>query len=133
VYGLFSKIVSPLTNSWLFSPVKNQVDVAASRGERVIDRLIMKGRIEEQNSRLLMRQENINDLMNEFVDYLVLKTEIRQIIQEASVNVAGDVVGDFQEQSAAVDTAMEQKLKSIFRKRPSEQPVTPPSHPAEGE
>jgi hypothetical protein len=133
VFGLFSKIVSPLTNSWLFSPVKNQVDVAASRGERVIDRLIMKGRMEEQNSRLMMRQENINNLMNEFVDYLVLKTEIRQIIQEASVNVAGDVVVDLQEQSAAVDTAMEQKLKSIFRRRPPEQPVPPPSNQAEGE
>jgi hypothetical protein len=132
VYGLLSKIVSPLTNSWLFSPVKNQVDVAASRGERVIDRLIMKGRMEEQNSRLMMRQENINELMNEFVDYLVLKTEIRQVIQEASVTVAGDVVGDFQEQSAAVDTLLEGKLKSILRKRPPTPPVTPPSNQAEG-
>jgi hypothetical protein len=38
--------------------------------------------------------------MNEFVDYLVLKTEIRQIIQEASVNVAGDVVVTFRQSAA---------------------------------
>ncbi len=132
VYGLFSKIVSPLSNSSVFSPVKNQIDLAAVRGERVVDRLIMKGRLEEQNSRQMLQQENINELMNEFVDYLVLKTEIRQIVQEASVNVAGDVVGDFQEQSAAVDTLMEQKLKSIFRRRASAQPTTPPSNTPEG-
>jgi hypothetical protein len=121
-----------LSNSSVFSPVKNQIDLAAVRGERVVDRLIMKGRLEEQNSRQMLQQENINELMNEFVDYLVLKTEIRQIVQEASVNVAGDVVGDFQEQSAAVDTLMEQKLKSIFRRRASAQPTTPPSNTPEG-
>jgi hypothetical protein len=132
IYGLFSKVLSPFTNSWIFSPVKNQVDYAAARGERVIDRLIMKGRVEEQNSRLIMQQENINELMNEFVDYLVLTTEIRQIIQEAGVNVAGDVVGDFQEQSAAVDSLMEGKLKSIFGKRPPAPNATPPSQPKEG-
>jgi hypothetical protein len=132
VYGLFSRILSPLTNSWAFSPVKSRVDVAAARGEKVIDRLIMKGRVEEQNSRLTIQQDQINDLINELVDYIVLKTEIRQIIQEAGVNVAGDVVGEFQEQSATVDTIMEQKLKSIFRKRAPSQPGPSSNNPAEG-
>jgi hypothetical protein len=131
IIGLISKLVSPITNSWLFSPVKEQVDYAAARGERVIDRLIMKGRIEEQHSRLMLQQQAINDLLNDVVEYVIQDTEVRQIIQEQSINVAGDVVGEFQEQSAAVDTLLEGKLKTIFRKRPPQETVTPPSNQPE--
>jgi len=133
VYGLFSKILSPFTDSRIFSPAKDQYDYAVARGEKVIDRLIMKGRIEEQNSRQLLQQKAIEDLLNEFLEYLVLKTEIMQLIQEGGASVAGDATDVFRDQSAAVDTMLEQKLKSIFRKRAPSQPTTPPSDMAEGE
>jgi polyhydroxyalkanoate synthesis regulator phasin len=126
-FGVVSKILSPLTNSWLFSPLKDQVDIAAARGESVIDRLIAKGRLEEQNSRLMLQEQEIDALVNEVIEYVVTKTEIRKIIQEESANVAGDVVGEFQEQSAAVDTLLERKIKGIFRKQPSGQTETPPA------
>jgi len=132
VYGLFSKILSPFTNSWIFSPVKNRYDYAAERGEKVIDRLIMKGRLEEQNSRLILQQKVIDDVVNEFLEYLILKTNVQELIQEEGVSVAGDVIGQFQEQSAAVDSILEQKLKSIFHKRVSSKSVKPPSNLAEG-
>ena len=132
IYGLFSKIVSPFTNSRAFSPLKDQVDHAAARGEKVIDRLIMKGRIEEQNSRLALQQETINDMINEVVEYMVQKTEIRQIIQEEGVSVAGDVIDEYREQSAAVDTLIEQKLKSVFRRSASSQPGIPTNDNTEG-
>lgn len=133
VYGLFSKILSPFTDSQIFSPAKNQYDYAVARGEKVIDRLIMKGRMEEQNSRSILQQKAIDDLLNEFLEYLVLKTEILQLIQEGGVSVAGDATDVFREQSAAVDSILEQKLKSIFRKGAPAQPDTPPSDLAEGE
>ena len=75
VYGLFSKLFSPVTDSWIFSPVRNQYDYAARRGEKVIDRLIRKGRIEEQNSRQILQQKAINDLINEALEYVILETE----------------------------------------------------------
>jgi hypothetical protein len=81
VFGLFSKIFSPVTGSWIFNPVRNQYDYAAARGEKVIDRLIMKGRIEEQKSRQILQQKAIDDLINDFMEYVVLKTEATQIIQ----------------------------------------------------
>jgi len=132
VYGLFSKILSPFTNSWMFSPVRNRYDYAAARGEKVIDRLIMKGRIEEQNSRLILQQKNVDELVNEVLEYVILKTEVKGMIEEAGTSVAGDVIDEFREQSAAVDTNLELRLKSIFRKRVPSQPVTPSSDVAEG-
>ena len=132
VYNLISKITSPVTDSRVFNPVRSRVDKAAARGEKVIDQLIMKGRIEEQNSRLMLQQQNIDMLINDFVEYLVVKTEIRQIIQEQGVGMAGDVVDDFREQSAAVDTNLEQRLRGLFRRRPTAQAEAAPGELPEG-
>jgi hypothetical protein len=132
VYSLFSKILSPFTNSRIFSPVKSGFDTAAGRGEKVIDRLIMKGRVEEQNSRQIVQQKNVDDLVNDFLEYIVLRTEIRQLIEEEGIGMAGGMVDEFRDESATVDTILEQKLKSIFRKRAASQPVTPPVDPTEG-
>ena len=132
VVGLFSRILSPFTSSWIFSPVKDQYDHAAARGEKMIDRLIRKGRIEEQNSRLILQQENIDDLVNELLEYVILRTEVQDLIEQAGIGMAGGVTDEFREQSSAVDAILDQKLKSIFHKRAPAQSATPPSHPAEG-
>jgi hypothetical protein len=131
-YGLFSKVLSPITNSRIFRPVKNQYENAVTRGEKILDRLIMKGRMEERNSRLLLEQKNIDDLLNEFLEYVLLKTEVMGIVQEAGVGVAGDMTDDYREQSAAVDTLIEQKLRSFFHRRNPSQPVAPSNNPSEG-
>jgi polyhydroxyalkanoate synthesis regulator phasin len=133
VLGLISKILSPVTNSWMFSPVKDRYDYAATRGEKVVDRLIMKGRMEEQNSRQIVQQKAIDDLVNEVMEYIILKTEVKQLLQEEGVSMAGDMLGEFREQSEAVDSLMEQKLRSLFGKRAPSQAVTPPGKSAEGE
>jgi hypothetical protein len=132
VFGFFSKLVSPLTNSWFFSPLKNQYDHAAARGEKVVDRLTMKGRLEEQNSRLMLQQKAIDDLINEVAEYLVLKIKVQEIIEREGTSMAGDVIGEFQEQSADVDSILEDKLKSIFRRNPPPTSDNPPSIPAQG-
>jgi hypothetical protein len=130
VFGFFSKLISPFTESWIFNPVKDQYDHAVARGEKVVNRLIMKGRVEEQNSRQMLQQKAIDDLINEFVEYLVLKIKVQEIIEREGTTMAGDVIGEFQEQSADVDSILEGKLKSIFRKSVPPAPDTPPSTPA---
>jgi len=132
IFNLFSRLTSPLTESWLFSPVKDRYDQAAARGEKVVDRLIMKGRVEEYNSRQLLQQKAINDLVNEFVEYLVIKIKVQEIIQQQGTAMAGDVAGEFQEQSANVDELLEDKLKSIFRRNPSNPPGITPENTQEG-
>lgn len=124
LYSFISRMLSPITSSWVFNPVKEQYDSATARGEKVIDRLIMKGRVEEQNSRLILQQESIDELVNEFLEYIILKTEIQQLIQEGGIGVAGNVVDDFREQSSSVDSLLDQKLRSIFHRRVPEQSAT---------
>ncbi len=132
-FDFFSRLLSPVTEISALNPLQKQYDDVAARGEKIIDRLIMKGRIEEQNSRQLLQEKAVNDLLNEFVEYLVLKTEVRRIIQEEGVSVAGDVVGEFQEESANVDTLLEQKLRSIFKHgNPPQSVNTSSNQPGEG-
>jgi hypothetical protein len=133
IVGLVSRMLSPITDSWVFSPVKGQYDSAAARGEKVIDRLIMKGRIEEQNSRLILQQQTIDDLVNEILEYIILKTEVQELIEEAGIGVAGGVVDEFRDQSSNVDSLVDQKLRSIFHKRVPQQSVTPSGDQAVGE
>jgi polyhydroxyalkanoate synthesis regulator phasin len=130
VFGLFSKILSPLTNNRIFSPVKNRFDYAAERGENVVDRLIMKGRIEAQNSRNIVQQKNVDDLVNDFLEYLVEETELMQLIQDEGFDIAGDAVNDFREESAEIDTTLERKLKSLLRKKAPPQLDTASSNSA---
>jgi polyhydroxyalkanoate synthesis regulator phasin len=132
IYGIFSKVLSPFTNSRVFKPVRNGLDYSAGRGEKLINRLIMKGRVEEQNSRRIVQQENVDELVNDFLEYLVLRTEIRQLIQEESLDVADDALHEFREQSAQVDTALERRLKALFRRKNPPQSDTPPSNLAKG-
>lgn len=131
VFGVISRLVSPLTNSWIFSPVKGQYNGAVARGERVVDRLVMKGRVEEQNSRLAIQQKAIDDLVNEVLEYVLLKTDIQQLIQESGIGVASSVMDEFQEQSSNVDLLLDSKLRSFFKRVPS-QPATPPTDQADG-
>ena len=109
VFRLFSRLLSPITNSWVFSPVKGPYDGAVTRGEKVINRLIMKGRIEEQNSRLILQQKAIDGLVNEILEYVILETDATQIIQEGGVGVAGGVLDEFREQSSNVDSLLDFK------------------------
>jgi len=133
VYRLVSTILSPISNSRIFNPVRYRYDDMAARGEKVIDRLVMKGRIEEQNSRMLLQQKNLDDVVNELLEYVILKTELMEVVQETGVGMAGGVVDEFREQSASVDNLLEGKLKSLFKKRAPSEQITAPSHPVEGE
>jgi hypothetical protein len=131
-FRLVSRVLSPVTNSWIFSPVRNQVDRAAERGEKVLEHLVMKGRQEERNSRMLTQQKAIDDLINDVLEYVIMKTEATQIIEEGGIGMAGGMLDEFRDQSAAVDSIMNQKFRSVFRKHTPAQSATPPSDLAEG-
>ncbi len=131
-YGLASKILSPVVNSWIFSPVKRRYDRAALRSGEVIDRLIFQGRMEDQNSRLMLQQKAIDDLANDLLEYVIMRTELMDIVQEEGIGVAGGMLDEFRDQSANVDALMSSKLRSAFRRRTPKQPVTPSGNLPEG-
>ena len=132
VFDFLSRLVSPITNSWAFSPVRDQYDHAAARGEKVLDHLIQRGRIEEHNSRQILQQKAVDDLINEFAEYLILKIKVQEIVQREGTTMATSVVDEFRDQSSNVDGLLEQKLRSIFRKSAPDEPVEPPAKPVEG-
>jgi hypothetical protein len=133
VYQLFSNLVSPITNSRIFNPLRVRYDDVAARCEKVIDRLVMNGRIEEQNSRMLLQQKNLDDVVNEVLEYVLLRTEVMQIVQESGVGVAGGMVDEFRDQSASVDNLLEGKLKSLFKRRAPSQAEAVPGQAEGGE
>jgi hypothetical protein len=132
-YRFLSGVLSPVTNSRIFNPIRYRYDEIAARGERVIDRLVMKGRIEEENSRMLLQQKNLDDVVNEVLEYVLLRTEVMEIVQESGVGVAGGMVDDFREQSATVDNLIEGKLKSLFKRRAPTQVEAVPGQVEGGE
>jgi len=71
-------------------------------------------------------------MINEFAEYLILKVKVQEIIEREGTTMAGDVIGEFQEESADVDSILEDKLKSIFRKSVPPAPDTPPTNPPKG-
>jgi hypothetical protein len=126
VYGLVSKITSPVTNSWLFSPVKDRYEYAAARGEKALDRLMMRGRREEANSRRMVQRKALDDLVNDLLEYVVVKTDVQELIEEEGIGVASGMLDEYRDQSAAVDNLLEQRVKAIFGRKASSQPTTPP-------
>lgn len=71
--------------------------------------------------------------MNELLEYVILKTEVQDLIEEAGIGVAGGVVDEFRDQSSNVDSMIDRKLRSMFHKRTPTQSVTPPNEQADGE
>ena len=67
------------------------------------------------------------------LEYVIVKTELMQVIQETGIGVAGGVVDEFREQSASVDNLLESRLKSLFKKRTPSTADSAPRQIAEGE
>ncbi len=124
---LISRLTSPLTGSSLFGPVRQSYTDLAARGESVVDRLIQTGRIEETSSRSMVQQETVDELINEFLEYIMLKTELRQLIQDEGLVVADDVLSELQQQSSSVDDQIHGRIDRLFRRRRNTPPQTPSS------
>jgi hypothetical protein len=132
VYGLVSKITSPLTNSWIFSPVKDRYEHAAARGEEAVERLMMRGRREELNSRRMVQRKALDDLVNDLLEYVVVKTDVQELIEEEGIGMATGMLDEYREQSADVDALLERRVKAIFRRGASSHPATPPDSSGQG-
>lgn len=61
----------------------------------------------------MIQQKAVDDLITDYPEYVILRTEATQIIQEGGVGMAGGVIDEFRDRSASVDTLLEQKLKSV--------------------
>ena len=128
IYDFVSKITSPITGSRIFSPVRNRYEYAAARGEKAVDRLIMRGRREELNSRRMVQRKAFDDMVNDVLEYVLTGTDIQQIVEEEGIGVATGMLDEYRDQSAQVDSLLERRVKNIFRRRRAPHPPATPGN-----
>ncbi len=131
VFDAVSKITSPITNSWIFSPIRHGYEHAAARGEQAVDRIMMRGRREELNSRRMVQRKALDDAINQVLEYFLTGTDIQELVEEQGIGVATGMLDEYREQSAEVDTLLERRVKNLFRKRAHSEPAASPKPEAE--
>ena len=113
------RLVDPLVSNRLVRPIRHQVEHAASKGESVLQSWIQTGRQEEELSRRLVLEQAYENLLNEVLDYVAQKPEIRDLVQDQGVGMAEEMVGTLRERSTGVDSFLADKANAIFRRRPN--------------
>jgi hypothetical protein len=127
--GLVGKVSAPIVNSRLVRPLKRRFDNLMSRGESTVERWAERGRAEEQASRVLAEQavtEIFDEVMAEVISQLAQKPEIRELLQQQSVSLAGEVIGEVRQRTAGADALLERLVRTMLRRSPHEAVVELP-------
>lgn len=117
--GFMSKLLGPVTNSRLMQPARNRYDKMAARGESILEQWIQTGRAEEQFSRLLVKRGTSN-VIDEFLGYMAENPEVRNLVQQQSLGMADEVMGQMRGRTALADNLVERLARSLLRLSPRE-------------
>jgi hypothetical protein len=125
-YSLVSRAFAPLTKSRFWRPVQDRFDLYGSVGETIVSSWNRTGRREEQVSRALARKQAYNEIVNDIIAYLAQKPEVRDLVQQQSVGMVEEIVGDIRERSSEFDSQLEDRVYRLMgRRRIDDQ--TPPN------
>lgn len=113
--GLVARVTNPLTSSWLMRPARRRYERFVARGEARYQRLLDRGRAEEQSGRALVRRTTANGI-DELLDYLAQKPEIRALVQQQSMGMADEMMGEIRDRSATADALAERIARAILRR-----------------
>lgn len=116
-YTIFSHMFAPLTKSRLWQPVQGRYDFYGEKGESIVNSWTSIGRREEQLSRALVRQQAYDEIVNDVIDYLAQKPEVRDLVQQQSVGMAGELVDDLRERSSEFDSLLEERVNALLRRK----------------
>jgi hypothetical protein len=111
----------PVTNSWLMTPLRRPAQTFANQCESELARWIHRGRIEEAVSRLMARELS-DETVSLLLGYLGDKPEVRSLIQQQGLSMAGEVMGEVQKQGAAADTFLENVVRRLLQRGPRQTP-----------
>jgi hypothetical protein len=136
--GLVGKVFGPIVNSRLARPVKRRYDNMVTRAESTLDRWAERGRVEEQVSRALTEQaitQLFDEVLDEVIIQLAQKPELRDLLQQQSVSMAGEVMGEVRQRTANTDAILERLARAMLRRTPREAVVElpTPAAPSAGE
>jgi hypothetical protein len=113
--GFLSKVASPIASSWVMRPVRRRYERFVARSEARVERLLDQGRAEELSSRALVRRTTANGI-DELLDYLAQKPEIRALVQQQSLGMAEEMMGELRDRSATADALAERTARAILRR-----------------
>ncbi len=102
--------------------VERRVNQAAERGRAEIVRLIERGQQEEPFSRELARLA-LAELSAEIIGQLAENQEVQELVQQQSVGLASEVVGQVRTRTVTADSLVERLARTITRRKPR---LTPP-------
>jgi len=121
--SLATQTARPVTDSWLMAPLQRPMRSLSRYMQAELTRLIRRGRVEEAVSRM-MATEVSDELVSFILAYLSDKPEVRRLIEEQGVSLAGEVLGEVQNQSSSADNMLETYIRRIFS--PASRPPSPP-------
>jgi hypothetical protein len=101
----------------LASPVKRTVDNATRRRDDEVERLIRIGRVEERDGRKLAAVAT-DELISELLIRVGNDPEVSNIIQNQSVDMAGDMLDDFRQGTVNADQRLQGAIQRLLG-RPS--------------
>lgn len=110
-------IIKPLNRNWLIPPLRRRYDSLIERGENELNRLILVGRSEYEQSRR-MAQIAIDDSFDEAVESLATKPEVQDLIQSQGIGLAGEVINEMRERTISADNFIDGIFRSILRRKP---------------
>ena len=122
--GMAKTAVRPsksLANSRFTRPLRRRLDRMADRGEKQIMRWIERGHREEPLSRNLARL-GIQEITDEFINQLAQNEEVKELVQEQSMGLAGEAVDQVRERTFSADTLVERIARALTRRPPRLEP-----------
>ena len=128
--GIVSKVANPIVSSRLMGPARRRYERFVARGEARLERLLELGRAEEQSGRALVSRTTSNGI-DELLDYLAQKPEIRELVQQQSMGMANEMMGEIRDRSATADALAERIARAILRRPQREALPEEAASPAE--
>ncbi len=97
----------------LAMPVKRTVDNTTRRRDDEVERLIRIGRVEERDGRKLAAVAT-DELISELLNRIGNDPEVSNIIQNQSVDMAGDMIDDFRQGTVKADKRLDHTIRKLL-------------------
>ena len=116
-FGLFSRSVSPVTESRLMSPLRRRYQRYVDQGEKIVGGWVAAGRREEYLGRQLA-QDAVIESIEEALDYLAVSPEMDELVQQQSTDLVEDVFDDVEERTSRTGMILVDWFSGMALRRP---------------
>jgi hypothetical protein len=115
------RISRPVTRSRLVKPFMRPFERLADRGEIQVKEWAERGEAEETLGRFVARI-GTQEIVDEFINHLAANDELKDLVKEQSLGLAGGAVEQVRERSFSADTLVERIARAVTRRNPRMDP-----------